>query len=130
MRVAVVGATGNVDSSLGRLLSTDDRIGSVLGIARRRPPLVLPKTEWAQADIAVDDLAPLLAGAHAVVHLAWLIQPSHDLATLRRTNIDGTQRLLEAIARAGVQTLVYASSVGAYSPGPKDRLVDAGRARA
>jgi UDP-glucose 4-epimerase len=32
--------------------------------------------------------------------------------------------LLGAAAHAGVRAVVYASSVGAYSPGPKDRLVD------
>ena len=31
---------------------------------------------------------------------------------------------MQAVAAAGVPALVYASSVGAYSPGPKDRLVD------
>jgi UDP-glucose 4-epimerase len=31
---------------------------------------------------------------------------------------------LGAAAHAGVRAVVYASSVGAYSPGPKDRLVD------
>jgi nucleoside-diphosphate-sugar epimerase len=58
------------------------------------------------------------------VHLAWLIQPSRDLATLRATNVDGTRRLLEAAAEAKVPAVVYASSVGAYATGPKDRKVD------
>jgi nucleoside-diphosphate-sugar epimerase len=57
------------------------------------------------------------------VHLAWLIQPSHNETALRRVNVDGTRRLLGAAAASGVRSLVYASSVGAYSPGPKDRYV-------
>jgi UDP-glucose 4-epimerase len=124
MRVVVVGATGNVGSSLVRLLAEDARIDSVVGVARRRPQLTLPKTAWAEADVSVDDLAPLLREADVAVHLAWLIQPSHDLKTLRRVNVDGTRRLLEAAATAGLSSFVYASSVGAYSPGPKDRVVD------
>jgi nucleoside-diphosphate-sugar epimerase len=32
--------------------------------------------------------------------------------------------VFDAVAAAGVPALVYASSVGAYSPGPKDRTVD------
>ena len=32
--------------------------------------------------------------------------------------------MFEAAAGAGVGALVYASSVGAYAPGPKDRPVD------
>lgn len=39
-------------------------------------------------------------------------------------NVTGSRRVFEAAARTGVGALVYASSVGAYSPGPKDRAVD------
>ena len=38
--------------------------------------------------------------------------------------MDGSRRVFSAAAAAGVPALVYASSVGAYSPGPKDRAVD------
>ena len=36
----------------------------------------------------------------------------------------GSRRVFDAVVAAEVPALVYASSVGAYSPGPKDRLVD------
>ena len=42
----------------------------------------------------------------------------------RRVNVEGSRRVFDAVVRAGVRSLVYASSVGAYSPGPKDRGVD------
>ena len=124
MRVVVLGATGNVGTSVLASLVQEERVESVLGVARRLPRLAVPKVEWAQADVATDDLEPLFRGADAVVHLAWLIQPSRDLARLRRVNVDGSARVFRAVAAAGVPTLVYASSVGAYSPGPKDRRVD------
>ena len=44
--------------------------------------------------------------------------------TLERINVEGSRRVFEAVAAAGVQKLVHASSVGAYSRGPKDREVD------
>jgi UDP-glucose 4-epimerase len=124
MRVVVTGATGNVGTSLLRALAADDAVEEVVGLSRRRPGRLGPKTEWRQADVQRDDLVPIFRGADCVVHLAWLIQPSHDLATLRRTNVDGSRRVFGAVAEAGVPSLVYASSVGAYSPGPKDRRVD------
>ncbi|WP_430297212.1 NAD-dependent epimerase/dehydratase family protein [Sinomonas sp. B1-1] len=65
-----------------------------------------------------------LAGCDAVVHLAWVIQPNHREEELRRVNVDGSARVFDAAAQAGVKHLAYASSVGAYSPGPKDRRVD------
>ena len=124
MRVAVVGATGNVGTSLLRALADEPAVDTVLGVARRRPEVEFPKTEWATADISRDDLTQLFRGADAVVHLAWLIQPSHDLAQLSATNVDGSRRVFRAAAEAGVGAIVYASSVGTYSVGPKDHGVD------
>src|SRR3954462_999521 len=124
MRVVVTGASGNVGTSLLRALADDDQVDEILGLARRRPSREVPKTEWRSADIERNDLESLFRGADCVVHLAWAIHPSHDLAALRRTNVDGSARVFRAVAEAGVQALVYASSVGAYSPGPKDRPVD------
>jgi UDP-glucose 4-epimerase len=124
VRVVVLGASGNVGTSLLALLAADAGVDSILGVARRLPELDLPKTEWATADIAADDLVPLLRGADAVVHLAWTIQPSRDLSHLWRINVEGSTRVFRAAGEAGVPALVYASSVGAYSRGPKDRVVD------
>jgi UDP-glucose 4-epimerase len=124
MRVVVTGATGNVGTSLMRLLSAEPAVTSVVGLARRRPELQLAKVEWVAADVSRDDLEGPLAGADVVVHLAWLIQPSHRLDVIEATNVAGTQRVLAAAAAAGAGAVVYASSVGAYSPGPKDRRVD------
>jgi UDP-glucose 4-epimerase len=124
MRVVVTGATGNVGTSLLRLLSADPAVTSIVGVARRRPDLHLPKVDWVAADISRDDLAGPFAGADVVVHLAWLIQPSHRLDVVEATNVAGTQRVLDATAAVGAGAFVYASSVGAYSPGPKDRRVD------
>jgi UDP-glucose 4-epimerase len=124
MRVVVLGATGNVGTSTLNALASDDRVDSVLGIARRLPALELPKVEWAAADIRSADLTRLFDGADAIIHLAWLIQPSRNEAELESVNVVGSERVFSAVAAAGVPRLVYASSVGTYSPGPKDRLVD------
>ncbi|MFF3877025.1 NAD-dependent epimerase/dehydratase family protein [Streptomyces sp. NPDC001978] len=126
MRVVVVGATGNLGTSIVKTLGTDPSIGSVLGLARRLPQWSPPKTGWASVDIADEsaDLTTQFAGADAVIHLAWLFQPTHHPTTTWRTNVLGSVRVFDAAAEAGVPTLVYASFVGAYSPGPKDHAVD------
>ena len=67
----------------------------MLGVARRRPRLVVEKVEWAGADIAVDELVPLFRGSDVVVHLAWLIQPSHDGAELAYPRAVGHPRCLQ-----------------------------------
>jgi UDP-glucose 4-epimerase len=124
MRIVIVGASGNVGTSLIEALANEGAIESVLGLCRRRPRAEFEKTEWAEADIERDDLEMHFRGADAVVHLAWRIQPSHDLNSLRRTNVDGSARVFRAVAAAHVPALVYASSLGVYSPGPKVRRVD------
>jgi UDP-glucose 4-epimerase len=124
MRVVVVGATGNVGTSVLRSLEKEEGVESVLGLARRLPGLSMPKVEWAAADAVSDDLVPHFRGAGAVVLLAWIIQPSRDLDKQWMVNVEGSTRVARAVQEAGVPSLLYASSVGAYSPGPKDRRVD------
>ena len=124
MRIVVVGATGNIGTSVLRSLEREESVESVLGLARRLPGLSMPKVEWAAADVVDDDLVPHFTGADAVVLLAWLIQPSRDLTKQWMVNVEGSTRVARAAKEAGVPSLLYASSVGAYSAGPKDRRVD------
>ncbi|MDH2429635.1 NAD-dependent epimerase/dehydratase family protein [Sphaerisporangium sp. TRM90804] len=124
MRVIVVGATGNVGTSVVSALEADPEVTSIVGIARRLPGWAPGKTEWRAADVTDADLTAVFSGADAVVHLAWLFQPTHDPTVTWRGNVLGSRRVFEAVAEAGVPALVYASSVGAYSPGPKDSPVD------
>jgi UDP-glucose 4-epimerase len=124
MRVVIVGATGNAGTSLIRSFEDDPQVHEVVGIARRIPDTHFPKTTWAAADIRTSDLTSIFRGADAVVHLAWSIQPSRDIEALYNTNVVGSIRVFKAVTEAKVPALIYASSIGAYSPGPKDRLVD------
>ncbi|MFG2071376.1 NAD-dependent epimerase/dehydratase family protein [Nonomuraea maritima] len=124
MRVVVVGATGNVGTSVVRALAADDTVTSIVGVARRLPGWQVERTEWRQADVAAADLTKIFEGADAVVHLAWLFQPTRTPAITWRANVLGSMRVFRAVAEAGVPVLVHASSVGAYSPAPKDRPVD------
>jgi nucleoside-diphosphate-sugar epimerase len=124
VHIVITGATGNVGTSVIQSLASDADVTSVLGLARRLPSWQAPKTRWARADVGRDALVPHLRGADALIHLAWLFQPTHDPVTTWRSNVEGSIRVFRAAADAGVRTIVYASSVGAYSPGPKDRPVD------
>lgn len=126
MRVVVTGATGNVGTSLVEALSAEPRVSQIVGLARREPRWRMPKTSWVTADVSSSELEPLFRGADAVVHLAWLIQPSRDQRLLHAVNVDGSRRVFEAAAAVGVGALIHASSVGAYSAGPKDRMVGEG----
>lgn len=132
MRVVVVGASGNVGSAVLRALAAEPRVTEVVGVSRRHPGTAEPfaGVEWHLADVGepgdedglVRTLAAAMAGADAVVHLAWQIQPNRERDALRRANVAGTARVLAAVAEARVPTVVLASSVGAYSPVDDDEL--------
>ncbi len=118
MRVFVTGATGNIGTHLLPHLLADPAVDSIVGLARRRPgPHPDPRVQWVAADITTSDLVPLFREADVVVHLAFLLQPAHDPQLMRRTNVDGSQRVFDAVVAAQVPALVHASSVGAYAPG-------------
>jgi UDP-glucose 4-epimerase len=128
MRVVIVGATGNAGTALLRRLHQESDI-ELAGVARRlpEPAGVYAGVDWHSIDVgagdAVDRLTQAFRGADAVVHLAWQIQPSHDQRLLYRTNVLGSRAVARAALQAGVATLVQASSVGVYSPGPKQQYV-------
>jgi nucleoside-diphosphate-sugar epimerase len=125
VKVVVVGATGNIGTAVLRRLHAAG-VDEIVGIARREPDAsVAPYrgVNWFSIDIAragsEGRLREVFAGADAVIHLAWALQPNRDQRAMRATNVDGTARVLEAVAAASVPHIVVASSVGAYSFGPK-----------
>jgi UDP-glucose 4-epimerase len=77
MRVVVVGATGNVGTSLLKTLVDEPRVESVLGIARRLPELKLPRG-WLDLALAV----PLLDVSRARSELGWEPRLGGDEALL------------------------------------------------
>jgi nucleoside-diphosphate-sugar epimerase len=129
MRIVIVGATGNLGTALLRRTAGEPAV-ELVGVARRRPD---ERSEpysaalWHAIDIgsraAPAQLRSVFAGADAVVHLGWALQPNHDDAAMARTNVTGTRVVLDAVAAAGVPHVVVASSVGAYSFGPKETRV-------
>jgi UDP-glucose 4-epimerase len=122
VRVVVTGATGNLGTSVVEALAADPSIDEVVGLARRRPDWSMPKVTFTEADIRSADLAEVFVSADAVVHLAWIFQPTHRPLTTWELNVLGGIRVFEAAAAAGVANLVYASSIGAYSPAPGRRV--------
>jgi nucleoside-diphosphate-sugar epimerase len=118
LTVAVTGPTGTFGSGLIPLLQDDDRIGRVIGIARRPfdpAERGWTKMEYRQGDVRDPEaLQEAFGGADVVVHLAFLITGNATRETTRSINVDGTLNAFRAAAAAGARRFVYASSVAAY----------------
>jgi nucleoside-diphosphate-sugar epimerase len=115
LTVAVTGPTGEIGRSAIRALERADEVERIVGMARRPfDPAAhgWRKTAYRQGDIldraAVDRL---VRGADVVLHLAFVILEAADAHDV---NVEGSRNVFEATAAAGVERLVYASSVAAY----------------
>src|SRR5690606_481440 len=92
VRLVVVGATGDVGTSLISALECDPEVTSIVGVARREPSWRPAKVEWRTGDVRTADLVPMFSGADAVVHLAWIFFPTDDPAATWQTNVIGSTR--------------------------------------
>ena len=115
--MAVTGPTGTFGLALMPLLQEDQRVDSIIGIARRPfdpAERSWTKMEYRRGDVRdVDALRSSFEGADVVVHLAFLIMSGGKQKT-RAINIEGTLNAFRAAAEAGAKRFVYASSIAAY----------------
>ncbi len=115
MKAFVTGATGFIGASLVRELIRDGHEVRVLVRpgANRKNILGLPLEVWEGDLLAPGRLAAGIAGCDLVFHTAadyrlW----TRDPAAMYRVNVEGTRSILEGALLAGVQKVVYTSSVG------------------
>ena len=125
LRVVVVGATGNVGTSVFGRSCADPAVdvgSSASHAARRR--LGRPRPRRGARPTSCRRRSPRFRGADVVVHLGWLIQPSRDGLSPPAVNVDGSAagvrrrrpggREIDRLRIFGRRVLV----------GPKDRAVD------
>ncbi len=124
MRTLVTGGTGYLGGEIVRELRRRDREVRVLV----RSPAAAARLEGTGAEtVAGDVLDPesierSLDGVARVFHLAGVVgHRAADDAKLRSVNVDGARNVLAACTRAGVERVVFTSSVATIGPagGPR-----------
>ena len=120
----VTGATGFVGSHVvSKLLEKGEKVRVVVRSSSRMKNLEGMEVEIATADLTdKPSLAAAMAGCRRVYHVAadyrlW----APDSSALYRNNVAGTRNLLEAAREAGVERIVYTSTVGALGHAANDR---------
>ena len=112
MKALVTGATGLIGSHLVRaLIDRGHRVRAQVRATSDRSRLAGLPIEFVVADMLDADLEAVCSGCDAVFHTAaHFAYAGVDRATLHRTAVTGTERLLQASARAGVRQVVVTSS--------------------
>lgn len=115
MKILVTGAAGFVGGTLCRWLAAAGH--DVAGTVRKTHDAPGWMTLHETGDLTrVDDFAPLVRGADAVVHLAARVHMMRETAgdpetAYRQANVEVTERLAAAAAAAGVRRFLFMSSI-------------------
>lgn len=119
--VAVVGSSGFLG---GAVLDALLNMGvTCTSIARRPPASSGPSMRVVAADLLdVESVTDALAGVDAIVHAASYT--GSDAARCEEVNAVGTENLVTAAARHGIDPIVYLSTIGVYGPGPHRNVVE------
>ena len=131
--IVITGAAGFIGSALTVDLAADH---AVIAIDRREPSQALldaaPSVIWRQIDIgdetALDtvfkDAARRFDRIDCVLHFAAFYHFGNNWRPeYQRTNIDGTEVVINAGIRNGAERLIFASSLGAMLPPSKGKML-------
>jgi dihydroflavonol-4-reductase len=119
MRVFLTGGTGFIGGSVARQLR--DLGHEVVALVRspaKAEDLRRIGAELVEGDLSsADGIALAAHGCDAAIHGAAIYRigvTADQAAELRRANVDGTEHALEGLARAGVERIVYVSTVAVF----------------
>jgi len=125
LSVLVTGATGFLGEHLCRELAARGHI--VRGLARTNSATLDELgVELVRGDLGDDDvLDRAIDGVSAVFHLAGAVSRDPDDAQrMMRLHVDGTRRVLERMAAAGVRRMILASTSGTIGVSTREEILD------
>lgn len=121
MRYVITGGAGYIGSRLVDFLSRREDTEKIVVCDVASPRSYVPKSEFERVDVRDrDGVRATLERAKpdALVHLAFILNPSHDEALMYDVDVNGTHNVLEAAGGAGTQQVLVTSSGVAYGAFP------------
>jgi UDP-glucose 4-epimerase len=121
MRYVITGGAGYIGSRLVDLLSRREDTERIVICDLAPPSVYRPKTQFERVDVRDRDAvrrALQRSRADALIHLAFILNPSHDEHLMYDVDVNGTHNVLEAAAAAGTEQVLVASSSTAYGAFP------------
>ncbi len=120
--IAITGASGHIGANLCRALIQQGYEIRVLYYSDMRPFEGLEVKLIKGNVLDIDSLALLISGAEYVFHLAAKISITGDPnGMVWKTNVEGTQKVVNTCIEAGVKRLIHFSSIHSICQTPKDQ---------
>jgi UDP-glucose 4-epimerase len=121
MRYVITGGAGYIGSRLVDLLSRREETERIVICDLAPPAARRAKTQFERVDVRDRDSVRAVlqsSGADALIHLAFILNPSHDEHFMYDVDVNGTHNVLEAAAAVGTQQVLVTSSSSAYGAFP------------
>ncbi|MCO4793671.1 MAG: SDR family NAD(P)-dependent oxidoreductase [Bacteriovoracaceae bacterium] len=119
-KVLITGAGGYLGSETIKIISTDERFETIIGLDIRDKPVYLEglNFNYIKSDIRSESLTEILKENEidTVVHLASIVTPGKNSSREFEYEVDvlGTKNVLDCCIKAGVKRFINTSSGAAY----------------
>ncbi|HMC07142.1 MAG TPA: NAD-dependent epimerase/dehydratase family protein [Solirubrobacterales bacterium] len=121
MRYLITGGSGYIGSRLIEILGQRDEAEAIVNVDVRPPGRPHPKASFVRGDVRDSTSIRELLERHepeVLVHLAFILNPIRDEASMYDVDVNGTEAVLRAAADAGTAQVLVTSSATAYGAFP------------
>jgi UDP-glucose 4-epimerase len=121
MRYLITGGSGYIGTRVVERLSRREDTERLVICDVAPPRGYVPKTEFKRVDVRDRDAVRAVferTRPDVLVHLAFILNPSHDEQLMYEVDVNGTQNVLDAAAAAGTGQVLVTTSAVAYGAFP------------